>query len=115
MSVAPTPSTKSATTSTTVATNPSAVPTSTFCTMALATCSASIVNTTLNTKALCACIVLHPNRTDSPIKKGGFIIILRGRELHPRPQGYEPCELLLLNPAMPAVYQIAPNSSNTRL
>ena len=25
--------------------------------------------------------------------------MLRGRDLHPRPQGYEPCELLLLHPA----------------
>ena len=33
---------------------------------------------------------------------GGFCFVLRGRDLHPRPPGYEPGELLLLHPAIGA-------------
>lgn len=32
-----------------------------------------------------------------------FCYLLRGRDLHPRPPGYEPGELLLLHPAMKCV------------
>ena len=35
---------------------------------------------------------------------GPFLILLRGRDLHPRPPGYEPGELLLLHPAINTLY-----------
>ena len=44
-------------------------------------------------------------RKNSPELEEFLLCELRGRDLHPRPQGYEPCELLLLHPAFDRVLQ----------
>ncbi|KKU53304.1 MAG: hypothetical protein UY24_C0015G0005 [Parcubacteria group bacterium GW2011_GWA1_48_11b] len=41
--------------------------------------------------------------------------LLRGRELHPRPSGYEPDELLLLYPAENSIHKNAPLGKNLAL
>ena len=43
-----------------------------------------------------------------------FQYLLRGQELHLRPQGYEPCELLLLHPAHVNILQISSSRNVSR-
>ncbi len=46
------------------------------------------------------CTAAPPQHENTPLRRREFVFVLRGRDLHPRPPGYEPGELLLLHPAI---------------
>src|SRR3989344_7900573 len=49
----------------------------------------------------------NPSTEKAPDRRDFSLLLLRGQDLHLRPQGYEPCELLLLHPASCNMLQAA--------